>query len=94
MRPRTSPSFAVPVAMALTLGGAMITSDAAAQDYVQYEVEMLKVLPGSTVDLGQRMLEHNQRFHADAPHEARAYYMATGQPPPARPPGRIPFIKE
>ncbi len=70
MRTRTLPSFAVPVALALALVGT-ITSHAAAQDYVQYEVERLKQLPGSTVDLGQRMVEHNQRFHYGGPTHGR-----------------------
>lgn len=50
-----------------------------AQDYAMYEVQRVSALPGGTADIGLAMYEHNQRFHADAPHAAQVFYMATGR---------------
>jgi len=51
----------------------------AAQDYAQYEVQRVSALPGSTVDIGAAMVEHNQKFHAEGPYSAAVYYLMTGQ---------------
>jgi hypothetical protein len=50
-----------------------------AQAYTMYEVQRVSALPGSTVDIGTAMVEHNQKFHAEAPYSASVYYLVTGQ---------------
>lgn len=64
---------------ALALPWLALPFAAAAQDYTQYEVQRLSNLPGSTVDIGMAMVEHNERFHATAPYSASVYYIATGE---------------
>jgi len=49
-----------------------------AQDYTMYEVQRVRALPGTTVDIGVAMVEHNQKFHAEAPYSASVFYMVTG----------------
>lgn len=50
----------------------------AAQDYTMYEVQRVSALPGSTVDIGAAMVEHDERFHAQAPYAASVFYLVTG----------------
>lgn len=67
--------------VALAIGSALLfvlPSGAAAQDYVQYEVQYLKVLPGHAQAFEEALAEHNRTFHAAAPYQVSIDYVATG----------------
>jgi hypothetical protein len=48
------------------------------QDYVQYEVQYLKVLPGHSAQFEAKLAEHNQSFHSEGPYTAVVDYIVTG----------------
>jgi len=48
------------------------------QDYVQYEVQYLKVLPGHAAQFEAKLAEHNQTFHSEGPYTAVVDYLVTG----------------
>lgn len=51
---------------------------AGAQDYVMFETQYLKVLPGHSKQFNAAMKAHNERFHASGPFRAEVYYVANG----------------
>jgi hypothetical protein len=63
----------------LALSFLVLPPAAAAQDYVQYEVQRVSALPGSTADIGMAILEHNELFHAEAPYAASVHFIVTGE---------------
>lgn len=68
-----------PILVALSLSVLALPASVAGQDYTQYQVQRISQLPGSTVDLGMAMVEHNELYHAEAPYAANVFYMVTGE---------------
>ena len=50
----------------------------AGQDYVQYETQYLRVLPGHSADFEEALAEHNQRFHADGAYTDYVDFIVNG----------------
>jgi hypothetical protein len=50
----------------------------AAQDYVLFESQYVKVLPGHASAMNEAMAAHNQAFHAEGPYTAGVYFIVNG----------------
>jgi hypothetical protein len=55
-----------------------MSTGAAAQDYVLYETQYVKVLPGHASAMNEAMAAHNQAFHAEGPYTAQVYFIING----------------
>ena len=65
-------------AYAVLAFGVVMPADAVAQDYMMYETQYVKVLPGHSGAMNEAMAAHNNAFHAEGPYAASVAFVVNG----------------